>query len=197
MSILSQFLDALTRSSCIVSAIPNHRLMPKQRNPFLCSQSILFGTTPQLCLAIQVSNQLRLTPSSHNFAFVFERWIEFHFHKSLLNRHFAPLPQHPNCRNPGLERPTTFPAPRRQSFQFFQSLICLTQFQPIFRRFDLEGVVAWQHFVWWSLLDLLNWDGELMVFRHMYWDRLHELVFCCQFHAGNCESEGWTKTVQP
>ena len=23
-----------------------------------------------------------------------------------------------------------------------------------------------------------------MIVRHLYWDRLHELVFCFQFHAG-------------
>jgi hypothetical protein len=56
--------------------------MPKKRDPFLCSQPILLRTTPQLCFAVQVSNQLRLTPSSHHLPLVFEWRKELQAHSA-------------------------------------------------------------------------------------------------------------------
>jgi len=91
--------------------------------------------------------------------------------------------------SPAFGTPSTFPNPRRKILQLPQRLICFTQFQPIFRRFDLEGVIDWQV---WSLSGRVK--GEL-IFYCPYLDRLHELV-CC-FHAGDFDRWGWTNTGQP
>jgi hypothetical protein len=54
--------------------------MPKQRNPFMRSQTIPFRSALQFNFAIQVFDQLSLTPSSNNLALAFEWRKEFHFH---------------------------------------------------------------------------------------------------------------------
>jgi hypothetical protein len=49
--------------------------MPKQEKPFVCSQVILFRTNPQLCLPVQVFDQLSVIPRSNNLAF-FVEWVK-------------------------------------------------------------------------------------------------------------------------
>ncbi|MGO8926846.1 MAG: hypothetical protein ACLQU3_08150 [Limisphaerales bacterium] len=75
-----------TSSLWLRSINAHYRLMPKQRHPLLGLSTVLFRTASQFTSAVQVSDQLRLTPRCNQLAFVSEWRIEFSFHVPSLNR---------------------------------------------------------------------------------------------------------------
>ena len=105
---------------------------------------------------------------------------------TVIPRFVSSPPQHPHGSNPGLHRPTTCPKPRWQSVQFSQCLICFTQFQPIFRRLDVECCLQWRSFldVEGFCLPGLSYARNRLIAWWLDFDRLHD-SFCC--HARDYE----------
>ena len=60
--------------------LPRHRIIQEHRDPLPRRNSILFRPALQIEFAIQIFDQLRLTPRSNDLTLVFESRKGFHFH---------------------------------------------------------------------------------------------------------------------